>query len=261
MLNGCPSEAGKDRDDFLFEEIKSGKADFSYSTITSSFSDHKAEFYVFSDALKIDSVRINVSAELQQKIADSLDCMLLTARLADMIWIQKDCTIKPLPRLISSSTVSMIAHSQSIDNELAKFGTEPKLISTVGKHWIVDNDLAWHIGRAINYGWHFANNDFVGPTEYSVSKDEAGKQIKMIQGRGWGHDIHHVDYSQTCVLVSNQCKLDGNLIDLKTLLGNNVSCNLASHQGPLKIFRQSGTQIFPKLNAYKDKISQCSPDV
>lgn len=247
MLDGCPSGPGKDRDDWLFQAVTDGRAEYSFADVTSSANGRAATFSVFADALKVDGIRINVSAELEQRIADALGCMLLTAHLADLVWMQRDCTIRPLPRLITSATDAMIKHSQDVDSELAKLSSQPNLVASVGKHWLIDNDLLAHPGRAENYGWHFQGKDWTGPTEYAVSRDQAGQLIKMIQGRGWAHDMHHVDYSQTCVLVARQCLVDGQPADLRDLLQDPALAPLASHQGVLKVLRQPGVPESPPL--------------
>lgn len=258
-LDGIPAQAGKDRDDWLFKAVLDGKADFSFVDLTVQEGGHTAVFQVFGDALKIDGVRINVSAELEQKIADVLGCMLLTPRLADLIWSERDCTLAPHPRLITSATDAMIGHSQQIDADLAKLTTQSKLIATVGKHWVVANELLQHAGRAENYGWHYAPGGWTGPSETSCSKDpKTGQYIHMIQGAGWAHDMHHVDYSQICVLVSKTCTVDGQSRDIKDVLSDPVLCVLGSHQGPLKVFRQPGTievvgtEVLPPVNITED---------
>lgn len=239
MALELPPNATPDREKAILDYITQGTYEMTWATLTSDANGHHAEFNVFADALKIEGVRINVSAQNEQTIADMLGCMLLTPKLADLIWIQRDCTIKPFPRPITATTQAMIAHSSDIDNALAKLTAQPTLVSTVGKHWVLDNDLLAHPGRAENYGWHFTGNIGI-PPETAVTKDPQGHFITMIQGRGWAHDMHEVDYSQTCVLVSKACKVDGQDTDLATVLQDPTLCALASHNGPLKLLRQPG---------------------
>ena len=121
-----PPNAGPERDAAILQRITDGTFDpIQWATINSSIKDHTGEFQVFTDALKIDGVRINVSAELEQKIADILECSLLTPKLADMIWEQRQVTLTPSPQPIASSTQAMIDHSGRIDAQLEALGNPP----------------------------------------------------------------------------------------------------------------------------------------
>jgi hypothetical protein len=249
MIDDCPKGPGPERDRWVYDAIASGNFEANFSEVLSSVGGHEARFYVFSDALKVGGVRVNVTAELQQMIADLLGCSLLTPKLADLIWIQREVGLKPHPRQITSSTEAMIEHSQKIDEDLSKFSESPagKLICTVGKHWVLDNDLLSHPGMAENYGWHFDGPDFQGihgEAVATLTKDEHGQYVRLIQGRGWRHDVHHVDYSQTCVLVSRACIVDGARMLLEDVLRDPALASLASHNDPLKILRQPGVPEF-----------------
>ncbi len=236
MSLDLPPNQGSDREEAILDCMRQGKFLVTYQTITSDVNGHHGEFLVFSDALKIDGVRVNVCAQTEQAIADILGCMLLTPKLADLIWLQKDATIKPFPRPITSSTQAMIDHSADIDKAIASLSAAPNLPCTVGKHWTVSNGLLAHPGRAENYGWHFDGALPGIPAEAAVTPG-----LKLIQGRGWAHDMHHVDYSQTCVLVSRQCQVDGQGRDLTDVLKDPDLAPLANHDGVLKVLRQPGT--------------------
>ena len=244
MTLDLPPNAGPDRDAAILQRITDQQYDpIRWATLLSDFNQHTAGFQVFADALMMDGVRINCSAEVQQKIADALDCLLLTPRLADLIWMQHENTLPPFPRgnpVGMSTTQAMIDHSAKIDAALAKFTAEPGLICTVGKHWVLDANFSKHPGMACNYGWHFQGQDWTGAFEQAVTRDPAGQPIKMIQGRGWRHDIHHTDYSQTCVLAARACVVDGEHTTLGEVLQSQELAGLASHQGVLILQRQPG---------------------
>lgn len=238
-LDGIPAQAGQAREDWIFQAVCDGRASYDFAELVSTHDGRTAHFLVFADAMKIDGVRVNVSAQTEQKIADVLGCSLLTPKLADLMWLQKSAKLLPHPRMITSATDAMIDHSAKIDADLAKLGNPAGIVCTVGKHWVIDNDLDSHPGRAENYGWHFDGNIGI-PAEYAVSKDDHGRLITLIQGRGWAHDMHHVDYSQICVLVSRQCTVDGATMDLHDLLKDPALAPLASHQGAMSVLRQPG---------------------
>ena len=243
-LDLSPNE-GPARELEICDLVSSGTYDVTWATITSDVSGHHAQFQVFADAMKVEGVRVNVCAKTEQVIAEMLNCMLLTPRLADLIWLQADCRLPPFPRgniVDMGSTQAMIEHSAKIDAALSKFTAQPKLISTTGKHWTLSNGLALHPGMAENYGWHSAGPMAGIPMEGAVTVDpNTGHPIPLIQGRGWRHDMNHVDYSQICVLVSRTCTMDGQTWDLLDLLQDPDLAHLANHDGVLKVLRQPST--------------------
>lgn len=244
MSLNLPPTSGTAREKAIIDYIKNGAADISWAKVTSKSKDHTGEFKVFADALKIEGVRVNVSAETEQVIADLLGCMLLTAKLADLIWSQRTVTLPPFPRAITASTQAMIEHSTKIDTALAKIDYSGNgIVATVGKHWLIDNDLRLKPGSAMNYGWHFegpSTSGIVGAPVATLMKDAKGQYMRLIQGRGTAHDMHHVDYSQTCVLVSRSCIIDGEEMDLHNVMRNADLAPLMSHQGILLLDRQPG---------------------
>lgn len=189
------SNPGPDRESAILGYISDGRFQVEYSTIKSSHGEHEAEFQVFSDALKVEGIRVNVSAETQQKIADMLGCLLLTPKLANLMWLQREVTLHPFPRPITATTEAMVEHSTKIDAALTKLGNPTGLIQTTGKHWVVDNEIP--AGKSMNYGWHFEGSNFQGiggEVCATLSRDGHGQYIRLIQGRGTAHDMHHVDY-------------------------------------------------------------------
>ena len=233
-----------EREAYILEQVQAGNYDVRWTQVISSNAGHTAEFTVMADALKVEGVRVNVSARLEQGIADALGCLLLTPKLADLIWEQRTVTLRPYPREITASTASMLEHSMKIESALeALGGPTDGLIATVGKHWVIDKDLAAHPGKAENYGWHFEGAAFQGikgETVASLAKDpKTGAYLRLIQGRGWCHDAGHVDYSQTCVLVLNTCRVDGCDMLLKDLLADPSLASLASHNGVVLNTRQA----------------------
>lgn len=230
------------------DAVQAGGAEYAWCTITSTHGEHTAEFSVFADALKIDGIRVNVTAETEQVIADMLDCMLLTPKLADLRWAQRSVSLPPFPgsTIGMSSTKAMKDHSAKIDAALAKMSGPDGIIETTGKHWVIDNALdGKFIGKvpaAMNYGWHFAPGMWKGYSEACASgmKHPDGTVIRLIQGRGTRHDINHTDYSQLCVLVHQLCTVDGAEMKLPEVLTNPDLAPLASHQGVLRVLRQPG---------------------
>lgn len=237
-----PPVHGPARDEAILNYIRSGDYAVDLRPITSTYSGTNATFFVFADALKIQGVRINASAQLQQTIADMLGCMLLTPKVADLAWMQATVRLPPFPRPITSTTEGMIQHSADIDKALSALRVPPDaFIQTVGKHWLIDNDLLLKPGKAENYGWHFNGASFggiKGEVNASLQKGPDGQYIRLIQGRGWAHDMTHVDYSQIVVLMSQMCEVDGQIMRTADLLRDPSLAPLASHQGVMKVLRQ-----------------------
>jgi len=266
MTLQLPENAGPDRENAILDYVSQGHYEASFSTVTSTYNEHTAEFQVFSDALKIEGVRVNVTAETQQKIADMTGCLLLTPKLADLMWIQRTVKLNPHPRQITSSTAAMIEHSGKIDADLVSLGNPTGLLGTVGKHWVIDNDLLVKTGKAMNYGWHFEGASYQGikgEAVASLAKGPNGQYLRLIQGRGTAHDMHHSDYSQVCVLVARSCRVDGEDMDLIALLSDPALAPLASHQGVLRVFRQPGVPdpgpqaiIMPEITITADRFSR-----
>jgi len=203
---------------------------------------------VISDGLKIDNIRVNVSAYLQQQIADLLNASLLTAKLCDLLWHHSEIKINPSPQQISSSNESMIDHSHRVDKQIEQYKNKG-IISTIGKNWIVDNRLLTPKipNQACNYGWHFTGlsfNGIKGNVNQSLLKNPNTKQYwKVIQPASFHHNFLHSDYSQICVLVSRQCWINGKEKDLFDVLKDPNFASLVNHDGILHVLRQPNVPI------------------
>lgn len=248
MLSPFPSTI-PDREAYFLDRVRAGSYDVTWLPIASTHQGHMARFWVSGDAMKVDGVRINVSAYAQQQIADLVGASLLTPKLADLLYMEADIILPPMPRPITSSTEAMVDQSQKLDDAIMQAvgslaAAQNRLVQTVGKHWVIDNDLLSHPGRAENYGWHFRGPSFGGlhgEATASLAKDPtSGAVLRLIQGRGWAHDMYHADYSQNCVLVLESCELDGQPSTLGAILTNADLAPLASHQGVMTVLRQPG---------------------
>lgn len=238
LLEGIPSSVGTSRDQWILDAIASGQATYEFAPVHSTYNGHEATFYIFRDALKIDGVRILVTAKLAQQIADMIDCSLLTPKLADLLFEQATVRLPPLPRQpVTGDTKTMIAQSERIDKEIDKAGGDDGgIIQTVGKHWVLVNKIGG-TSKAANYGWHFEGKTFGGQKFEATVSIPGGR---LIQGVGTAHNAGHVDYSQNLILVSNDVEVDGQTMRLQDLLQDPEYAGLASHEGVLKVLRQPG---------------------
>jgi hypothetical protein len=230
------NQSREDRDTIIRQRIASGQFEVTWLPITSAAKGHTAIFQVMADALKMDGVRINVSATLEQQIADKIGASLLTPKLADLRWMQRGTSLAPITRPIVMDTASMVTQSAAIDKAVAAKGGPSGIIATVGKDWVISNQLPKHPGKGENYGDHFE-----GQTWGNAKWESAvTPPFRVVQGQGWFHDPTHVDYSQVCVLVRRDCVVDGVSRDIRDVMADPELAWLLSHDGKLSITRQPG---------------------
>ena len=256
-LQNVPEQPGPDRDKIFLQAIYDGNVVVDWSTITIQYKDYKAELRVSSDALKIgepgDSIRICVSATLQQQIADWFECILPTPKISDIIWQESAIRLMPHPQIPDAKmgyTSRMVKHSNAIDTELiAKKFVQGDLVSTVGKDWVLVKKLLVQNSLAANYGWHFSGSNFQGIKGESTVSIPGGR---LIQGVGTAHNILHEDYSQICRLVFRRCTINGEQHELSDILSNPELAPLISHEGPLGFCRLPGV---PKIEFTESNIA------
>lgn len=246
-----------DREDYIFSQILAGNFDAEWTKLTYSSGGKTIEFNVMKDALKVDGVRVNVSAAFQQKLADVFNASLLTTQIADLMFVNAVHRVEPCPMQISSTVDSMIKHSKMVD---AKVGLNPTgLVASPGKHWILDKKLDLNPTKACNYGWHFVGNAYKGIKGYATGSKQNkvnGSAVSVIQPNACAHDMKHSDYSQICQLVSQACWIDGKTHRLSEVLQDPSVSDLATYGGPLKNVRQPNTaQLVGQTVLFPVKIS------
>jgi len=229
----------KSRQEYIEEQVFFGNFDAKWVEITSNVEGVEVRLLVMDDALKVDGVRINVSATGEQRLADIFGASLPTPKVVDMMYASATRRISPSPQQISSTVEAMIKHSQKIDTMLVN-GTG--LAATVGKHWVLDAKLTVESSRACNYGWHFIGTAFQGIKGYSPVSRAAGPGVSVIQQNGTAHDRLHSDYSQICQLVNQKCFIDGKEYMFSEIVKDPVLSKFVSHQGKLSIDRQPGVE-------------------
>lgn len=249
----CPQDDGPARNQWILNAILRGEGDVLVQEIELESGGHTATLHVFGDALQISGVRINVSASLQQQIADAAGCLLLTPKLADTLYSRREVTLSPKPRSITSATSAMIDHSKQIDSSIPS-GKENLPVSTVGKHWVLTKSIfsesAKKARKAANYGWHFQGASFQGiKGEPSVSLPN----VRVIQGVGTVHNDQHSDYSQVCQLAFRDCIVDGELRDLADVYTDPELSPLVSHEGPLPGYRQPSIALSESSGALQTR--------
>ncbi len=248
FLRAIPASARPERERAILDAVAVGNiAPVAWWSLRSARNGHALTMFVSTDALRVgtatDSIRVNVTARTAQHIADALSCILPTTRICDLIWEQAVVRISPsIGRADSemSSTARMLAHHASVE---AKVAGQRGLVETVGKNWVLTNQLASHPGRAANYGW------FDPKAPYKSRPGGRGPHT-LWQPLGLAHDLGHVDYSQILRLVHRSCVLDGEARDLASVLRDPELAPLASDEGPLRILRVPGVKpVAPRVDA------------
>ena len=98
----------------ILDAVYQGNYEVQWSEVSSVVGDNTAVFRVMADALKVGGVRVNVTATLEQKIADLLNSSLLTAKLADLLFDQAQIVLPPMNRPFTASTAAMIDQSKKL---------------------------------------------------------------------------------------------------------------------------------------------------
>jgi hypothetical protein len=250
---------------YVLQKIKNGDYEIDWHSIVSVANGHKATFWVSTDGLKIDGVRINVSAALQQQIADMSGTMsLMTPKLVDLATQQADIRLTPIFRPITSSVSAMIDQNKKIDDVLVAHvgsldATKGMLIANTGKYWVLDNGMIGKLGdsglqAAVNYGWFYVPGTLSGvPADTPVTRVTdrgSGKALVVVQAPSTHHDYGHSDYSQQALFVLKDVILDnGAPTTLEAVLSDPTLAPLASHQGVVRVLRQPGVAQLPPLIA------------
>ena len=238
-------ESVPEREKWIEEQVLACHFEAKWCEIVHNVSGREIRLSVMEDALKIDGVRVNVSARLSQKLADIFDASLPTPMVADMMFSSAIRKASPCPQPISSTVNSMKKHSDAVDKQIGQgFG----LASTVGKHWVLDKKLESKNNLACNYGWHFAGQSFQGISGSPAVSQTICPGVRVIQPNATAHDFMHSDYSQICQLVNQTCWIDGVERRFSDVLKHPTDSQLISHQGPLRIDRQPGT--IPTVGQY-----------
>jgi len=123
VLEKFPSEHSKEREELIVRAVMRGAYDPpEWRTITSNYKGRRGQIQVSSDALTILGVRVDVTAEGAQRIADALGTILPTPRILQLVWEQADVRLEPCnstPDATMASTARMIQHSECVDQRIA----------------------------------------------------------------------------------------------------------------------------------------------
>lgn len=227
VLEKFPTEHSAQREELIVQAVARGAYDPpEWTTIISNYKGRRAEIQVSTDALKVLGVRIDVTAEGAQRIADALGTILPTPRILQLIWEQADVRIEPCTSAADAkmaSTARMLEHSECVDQRI---GGRKGVVANEGKHWVLSNRTAGKENLAANYGWFI-------------------KGRRPVQTVGTRHDTAHTDYSQIVRLVKPMIRVDGREIDIRHVGRSPELWGLVSDEGPLLVWRASNPDATP----------------
>lgn len=166
-------------------------------------------------------LRLPITPQLAQDLADRVDCALPTPKLVDAIWAQAAVKVAPRPfspREHDILSLAVVAASHAAIE--AQRGDAPRTALLAGhkKDVVVSSLLREAPGRVVIYGWHRPDGT-------------------PIQPRWAGHTTGHVDYSHGIRFVARTMLLDGEQKRVDEILADPVLHVLLSDEGPLPVAR------------------------
>lgn len=248
----------------LLDAIKDGKAHIDWGHVTSEHNGHKLRIAVMADAIRFDNVppmnwhreprparagerasydgvRLPVTANEMQQVADLLGSLMLTPKVLDLIWQQAKRKFDPVinvnGQIVAMSDIHVV--HEAIEKKIAAAGGDPgSLVASVGKFWVLSNRLVttpkFGVQTACNYGWHSSGGQYPAVT----------KGLKVWQAEGTQHNDLHMDPSQVIRLMYQWAWLlrsgssTWEQVNLKDIAADADLCGLINHDGILKVVRQ-----------------------
>jgi hypothetical protein len=189
--------------------------------LSSDKSDHEvtATIEVMPDYLAIgsdsDFIRMPMTPQTAQKIADRFGCVLPTRKMVDAIDSQAELELEPHPMTEAREAVAtFVEHHKIIEGQR---GAKPLGLLTIGvkKDIVLTPRIFDKPQRLAIYGWRQLN----------------GKPIQPLTIVHWNQ---YVDYSHGVRLVRDTIEVDGKKLKIAELLADPERCGLVSDEGPMK---------------------------
>lgn len=161
-----------------------------------------------------DFVRMPMTPQTAQRIADQFGCVLPTRKIVDAIDAQAELRIAPHPLTQAREAVSTFAeHNQIIEQQR---GARPHdfLICGIKKDIVLTPRIFEKPQRLAIYGWRQLD----------------GKPIQPLTIVHWNQ---YVDYSHGVRLVRDTLEVDGRRFNISALLADPEKCTLGSDEGPM----------------------------
>ncbi len=188
--------------------------------ITAKNDDDTVVFYAWPDYLAIgsdtDAFRVPLSPLTAQTLADSVDCMLPTPKMTDLIYQQSaiKLTPEPIPPTPAMTTVPVFhAHNEQVETQLrTKNASLGALVAGHKKDVVICAKLKANPGKEAIYGWHTLDGSPIQPLYL-------------------GHYDTWVDYSHGIRFIEKHALLNGKRTPITTILADPRLATLLSSEG------------------------------
>lgn len=228
-INQLPEMPSAKRRQMTMDAISSNLAAHDWVSVLSDHKGHQATFWVNSDAFYVplndgSRFRFPVTASMAQEAADLLDALLPTTKIMDLRHLTSNQqSVTTLP---AGPQMSSISYSKNWNQRVeVKRNGNDKIISDIGKPWILDNQLANSQGACL-YGFYDKNAPYLGPGG-----------LKVWQTVGTKHNKEHQDYSSTLLLLDKTCIVDGQQVNTIDVMKDPILSYLLNYDGVLKYTR------------------------
>lgn len=183
-----------------------------------------------------DYLYIPMTPSTAQYLADTMNCLLPTKKMVDLIYNQAAIKLvpQPIPPSDSMATVPVFRqHTDSIKYQMQQMGFNRSADPTISGHKkdiILSNKIysaERTSGRVVIYGWHLGKN-------------------KPIQPVYNGHHAGYADYSHGTRLISKYAFINGNSILVEDILKHQKLSILLSNEGIINKPNYPKSTLFSK---------------
>lgn len=162
-----------------------------------------------------DFVRMPMTPQTAQEIADRFGCTLPTRKMVDAIDAQADVHLEPRPLTVDREAAKTFAEHNSIIERQRAGKPLGLLVTGIKKDIVLSPRIFERPERLAIYGWRQLD----------------GRPIQNLTIVHWDQ---YVDYSHGARLVLNQVTLDGQPVTITDLLRDPNRCALISDEGPME---------------------------
>jgi hypothetical protein len=180
--------------------------------------DHTVVAEVLPDYLAIgsdtDFVRVPITPQTAQRIAEAFGCSLPTRKLADEVYKAATVKLAPTPLTEAREKAETFAHHNALIEEQRRGKQLGDLVAGIKKDVVITNRLGEKPNRVAIYGWHKLDGTPIQP-------------LTTV------HVDCYVDYSHGIRLVRRSVLVDGKPRDIRHALHATEICGLLSDEGPI----------------------------
>jgi hypothetical protein len=161
-----------------------------------------------------DFVRMPMTPQTAQRIADEFGCVLPTRKMVDAIDAQAEVRLAPRPMTEAREAVgTFLEHHQIIERE-REGKPLGQLITGIKKDIVLSPRIFDKPQRLAIYGWRQPGGQPIQP-------------LTIV------HSDRYVDYSHGARLVRSSIEIDGKQLNIDDLLADRDRCGLISDEGPM----------------------------